>query len=96
VISFIYALVAEGLLAWIPAVINQFTISYRLRSILFRWQDIAVDRYLPSDGLVSKGMVASDPSGWVQIGWVLGISAGLLLLALLLIEWIQYSFQSEL
>jgi hypothetical protein len=96
VISFIYALVAEGLLAWIPAVINQFTISYRLRSILFRWQDIAVDRYLPTDGMVSNGMVASDPSGWVQIGWVLGISAGLLLLALLLIEWIQYSFQSEL
>lgn len=96
VISFIYALVAEGLLAWIPAVINQFTISYRLRSILFRWQDLSVERYFQSDGMVRNGMVASDPTGWVQIGWVVGITAGLLLLALLLIERIQYSFQSEL
>jgi len=96
VISFIYALVAEGFLAWIPAVINQFTISYRLRSILFRWQDLSVDRYFQSDGMVRNGMVASDPTGWVQIGWVVGITAGLLLLALLLIERIQYSFQSEL
>jgi hypothetical protein len=96
VISFIYALVAEGLLAWIPAVINQFTISYRLRSILFRWLGLSVEKYFSSDGMVRNGMVASDPTGWAQIGWVLVISAELLLLALILIERIQYSFQSEL
>jgi hypothetical protein len=96
VISFIYALVVEGLLAWIPAVINQFTISYRLRSILFRWLGLSVEKYLQSNELVQNGMVASDPTGWVQIVWVLGISAGLLVAALILIERIQYSFQSEL
>lgn len=96
VISFIYALVAEGLLAWLPAVINQFTIAYRLRSILMRWMGFDIDKLFPSNGMAQNGMVALDPTGWVQIAWVLGISAGLLILALWLVERIQYSFQSEL
>ena len=96
VISFVYALVAEGVLAWIPAVINQFTIAYRLRSILFRWLDLSVDEYFPNMGLARNAMVAQDPSGWVQVAWVLLISGILLGLALWLVETIQYSFQSEL
>jgi ABC-type transport system involved in multi-copper enzyme maturation permease subunit len=96
VISFVYALVAEGVLAWIPAVINQFTIAYRLRSILFRWLDLSVDQYFPNMGLARNAMVAQDPSGWVQVAWVLLISGILLGLALWLVETIQYSFQSEL
>jgi len=96
VISFVYAIVAEGVLAWIPAVINQFTVAYRLRSIFFRWLDLSVEKYLRADGLVQNGMVAEDPTGWVQIAWVLGISAVLLTTALLLVERFQYSFQSEL
>ena len=96
VISFVYALLAEGLLAWIPAVVNQFTIAYRLRSILFRWLDLSVEKFFRSDGMVSNGMVAEDPTGLVQIGWVLAITALLLALALWLVERLQYSFQSEL
>jgi ABC-type transport system involved in multi-copper enzyme maturation permease subunit len=96
VISFVYALVAEGVLAWIPAVINQFTIAYRLRSILFRWADLSVDQYFPNMGLARNAMIAQDPSGWVQVGLVLLISGILLGLALWLVETIQYSFQSEL
>jgi len=96
VISFVYALLAEGVLAWIPAVINQFTIAYRLRSILFRWLDLSVDQYFPNRGLARNAMVAQDPSGWVQVAWVLLISGILLGLALWLVETIQYSFQSEL
>ena len=96
VISFVYALVAEGVLAWIPAVINQFTIAYRLRSILFRWLDLSVDEYFPNMGLARNAMVAQAPSGWVQVAWVLLISGILLGLALWLVETIQYSFQSEL
>ena len=96
VVSFVYALIAEGVLAWIPAVINQFTIAYRLRSILFRWLDLSVDQYFPNMGLARNAMVAQDPSGWVQVGLVLLISSILLGLALWLVETIQYSFQSEL
>lgn len=96
VVSFVYALIAEGVLAWIPAVINQFTIAYRLRSILFRWLDLSVDQYFPNMGLARNAMVAQDPSGWVQVGLVLLISGILLGLALWLVETIQYSFQSEL
>ena len=96
VISFLYALVVEGVLAWLPAVINQLTIAYRLRSILFRWVGLDGDRLFQSNELVQNGMVAADPTGWVQIVWVLAISAGLLAIALWLVETIQYSFQSEL
>jgi ABC-type transport system involved in multi-copper enzyme maturation permease subunit len=96
VISFVYALVAEGLLAWIPAVINQFTIAYRLRSILFRWLNLSVDKYFRNDGMVQNGMVAQDPTGWAQIGWTLLIAGILIFLAIWLVERFQYSFQSEL
>ena len=96
VISFVYALVAEGVLAWIPAVINQFTIAYRLRSILFRWLNLSVDQYFQNDGFVRNAMVAQDPSGWTQIACVLLIAGALLGLAVWLVEKVQYSFQSEL
>jgi hypothetical protein len=83
-------------LAWIPAVINQFTIAYRLRSILFRWLNLSVDKYFRNDGMVQNGMVAQDPTGWAQIGWTMLIAGGLLFLAVWLVERFQYSFQSEL
>jgi hypothetical protein len=47
-------------------------------------------------GLARNAMIAQDPSGWVQVAWVLLISGILLGLALWLVETIQYSFQSEL
>lgn len=96
VISFVYAIIAEGVLAWIPAVINQFTLAYRLRSIYFRWLGLSVGKYLKPDGMVQNGMVAEDPTGWVQILWLLGISGLLLAVAVWLVERMQYSFQSEL
>jgi hypothetical protein len=96
VISFLYALVVEGLLAWLPAMINQLTIAYRLRSILFRWLGLSVDRFFQSESIVQNGMVAMDETGWSQIAWVLAISAGLMAVAIWLVENIQYSFQSDL
>ena len=99
VIAFVYAIGVEGVLGWIPAVINQFTIAYRLRSILFRWLDLSVSRVTrqqDADQFVRNGLVADDPSGWTQVGLTFVITAALLGAALLLVERLQASFQSEL
>lgn len=40
VVAVVYSLVVEGLVSWIPATINQLTVSYRLRSLLMRWMDL--------------------------------------------------------
>ncbi len=45
VTAFGYALIAEGVLAWIPATVNQFTVGYRLRSILAQWMDLDLERF---------------------------------------------------
>lgn len=37
VYAFAYSIGVEVLMGWIPAVVNLFTISYRLRSLLFSW-----------------------------------------------------------
>jgi ABC-type transport system involved in multi-copper enzyme maturation permease subunit len=81
VLAFVYALLVEGFLGWIPAVINQFIFSYRLRSILFRWMDFR-------DGKVmaEAQVIAEDPTGWVQIGWVFLMSGVCLAVALWWVE----------
>lgn len=40
VVAFVYTVVIEGLLSFIPATINQLTVSYRLRSLFLQWIDI--------------------------------------------------------
>ncbi|MEM7474073.1 MAG: ABC transporter permease [Planctomycetota bacterium] len=40
IVAVIFSLVIEGLGAWIPATINQFTISYRLRTLMTEWSDM--------------------------------------------------------
>lgn len=37
VIAVAYSMVLEGVIAWIPAMVNQITIQFRLRSLLIRW-----------------------------------------------------------
>lgn len=77
VIAFVYAILVEGLLGWIPAVINQGIVSFRLRSILFRWMDFQVEK-----SLRDARMIAEDTSGWGQVGWILVMVAVFLGVAL--------------
>lgn len=48
VFAFAYAAGVEAAMGWIPAVINRFTVSYRLRSILMDWMDVDFSR-LPGE-----------------------------------------------
>jgi small basic protein len=89
--AFVYAIVIEGVLAWIPATINQFTIGFRLRSMLVHemqldFGDIPNFRRLVSDGTTSLAHIG-----------VLGVGAAILLsLTVWRIQSSQYSMQSEL
>ncbi len=49
----IYMLMVEGFLAWIPATINRFTVSYRLRSLLANWMDWEIVSREPFRELIS-------------------------------------------
>jgi len=90
VLAFAYAAVVEGVLGWIPAVINKFTIAYRLRSLMASWLDVPMNEFTQTTELVSAGV-----SDWVHIAWLL-VGAGVFLgLALWRVQAAQYAGKSE-
>lgn len=90
VIAFIYAIVVEAVLGWIPAMINKFTVAYRLRSLLFQWLDLPIPQGMRSSELFTDGT-----SAWVHVACLVGGSVVLLGIASWRIGQAQYSFQSE-
>lgn len=89
VIAFAYAIGVEAVMGWIPAVINRFTISYRLRSLMMQWMDINLTQSKSEiDFLWERAM-------YTHLS-VLGIVSILLVLfAIWRVERGQFRFQSE-
>ena len=73
VIAVVYTLVVEGVLSNIPATINQFTVCYRLRSILAQWLDLNLVTAELSEFIRFEPM-------WQHFAW-LGLYAAIVLLA---------------
>lgn len=90
VLAFFYAVVVEGLLGWIPAVINQFTIAYRIRSLMATWLKIPLNEWMQTSELVSEDV---DP--WVHIAWLLAGTILLLGIACWRVQAAQYLGKSE-
>ncbi|MFN7730931.1 MAG: hypothetical protein ACK5OB_03455 [Pirellula sp.] len=90
VVAFIYAIIVEALLGWIPAVINKFTVAYRLRSLLFQWLELPIPADMRSSELFTDGT-----SAWVHVACLVGGAVVLLGIASWRIGRAQYSFQSE-
>lgn len=90
VLAFFYAVVVEGMLGWIPAVINQFTIAYRIRSLMATWLDIPLNESMQTSELVSDGV-----SPWVHIAWLLGGAAVFLGIACWRVQSAQYIGKTE-
>ncbi|MCU0711924.1 MAG: hypothetical protein MUC43_07675 [Pirellula sp.] len=88
VIAFFYAIFVEFILATIPAVINQFTFSFRLWSILYNSIDI------PKDFLDANFMI-QDSSTVGNVAVILAASAFLLSVAIWRIQKSQFRWQSE-
>jgi ABC-type transport system involved in multi-copper enzyme maturation permease subunit len=90
VLAFVYAIAIEAALGWIPAVINKFTIAYRLRSILFQWLDLPM-----TDRVLSSQLVSDGTPTWIHLACLIIGSAVLLGFACWRIGFAQYSWQSE-
>jgi hypothetical protein len=89
VYAFAYSIGVEALMGWIPAVVNLFTISYRLRSLLFSW----VSRQKTIDLEELPFQWEDYPSKHLTI--LALIALGLLALSAWRIERSQYRWQSE-
>lgn len=83
------ALVVEYLAGFIPAVVNQLTVSLRLRSLLVRWmgwrQEMPVEMQLLID----------NHRPWYQVTAVLVLAAVFLAMALAILEWRQFPPSEE-
>lgn len=89
VIAFAYAIGVEAVMGWIPAVINRFTISYRLRSLMMEWMDINLNQSKTEiDFLWEKAM-------YTHLSVLAIISVLLVLFAIWRVERGQFRFQSE-
>ncbi len=90
VVAFFYAAVVEGVLGWIPAVINKFTIAYRIRSLMASWLDVPLNQFMRTSELVSDGV-----PDWVHVAWLLGGAALILAVALWRVQATQYVGKSD-
>jgi ABC-type transport system involved in multi-copper enzyme maturation permease subunit len=90
VASVAVALVVEYLAGFIPAVVNQATVSLRLRSLLVAWmgwrQRLPVEMQL---------LIDSQPA-WVQIAAVCGLATVLLVVAVKILDYRQFPPSVEL
>jgi hypothetical protein len=75
VASVAVAIVVEYLAGFLPAVINQFTVSLRLRSLLVQW--MGWERTVPTE---LQLLIDTQPA-WVQVMAVGALATGLLITA---------------
>ena len=78
------ALVVEYLAGFLPAIVNQVTVSLRLRSLLVSWMDWG--KVLPVEMLM---MIDTNPV-WVQLAAVFAVTVTLLTVAVLILERRQF------
>jgi len=84
------ALVVEYLAGFIPAVINQATVSLRLRSLLVSWMNWR--RQLP----VEMQLLIDPQPAWVQISAIFALAAVLLVVAVKILEYRQFPPSAEI
>lgn len=90
VVAFAYTAVVEGILAWIPALINRFTISYRLRSVLVN--TLLSEEELPRP--LDEILVSPDATS-VHLAVIALFTVSLLFAASVRVYRSQFSWQSE-
>jgi len=84
------ALVVEYLAGFIPAVVNQATVSLRLRSLLVAW--MGWRQKLP----VEMQLLIDPQPAWIQIGAVGILAAVLLTAAVTILEYRQFPPSEEI
>ena len=65
IVGVAYTLIFELLISFVPALINKFTIQYRLRSLFIEWAEIDMSA-IDSENLLSV-TILSNESPWVHV-----------------------------
>jgi ABC-type transport system involved in multi-copper enzyme maturation permease subunit len=86
-----YTAAVELFLGFFPAVINRFTIQYRLRTLLFDWT--TQSEQFRESGVLD--LVASDESAFMQIMWLMSWTAVFLAIALVSVQVREFTSASE-
>ena len=92
VIAVAYTLIFELLVSLIPAVINKFTVQYRLRNLLFDWMHW---RELIHEEAQGVEVFLGDEPTWLHIVILLGIVVGVLAIAAQVIQRKEYVSAAE-
>lgn len=91
VIAVAYTLLFELLASFVPALINNLTVQYRLRSLVVKWADISLGG---SNQLGAIALVSDAPASF-QVAVLLGYTLVLLVAAIALIRWCEFSQAAE-
>jgi ABC-type transport system involved in multi-copper enzyme maturation permease subunit len=92
VISLVYTLIVEVVLSLVPAAINQFSVSFRLRSLMAHWQGI--DKLL-EQRVQDTAFIFDAGSTGTHIGMLMLYTVSLLSVAIWRASSGEYSLQSE-
>lgn len=86
-----YTAAIDVFLSLLPAVINRFTIQYRLRSLLFDW--CPVDDRFGRDAI--KNLLVSDKGSLEQVFWVASLSSVFVCIALVFVHTREFTSAVE-
>lgn len=90
VVAVTYTLIFEFLVSLIPAVINKFTVQYRLRNLLFSWLDWW--DFVPTEATIA--FLGKEPA-WLHILILVAIVVGILGIAAQVVQLKEYATVSD-
>ena len=86
-----YTLIFELVISFVPAVINKFTVQYRLRALLVEWCD------LPLPGANQSGALSliGDAPAWRHVAILLLLTPVLLTISVVILRWSEFPSSAE-
>jgi ABC-type transport system involved in multi-copper enzyme maturation permease subunit len=90
VIAVAYTLVFELIISFIPAIINTFTVQYRIRTLLSLWGDVSID-----EEMNALFAFIGDPPAWEHVVVLLAYTLTLLVLAIGVVRAREFSNAEE-
>ena len=92
VIGVAYSLVFELVISNVPAMINQLTVQYRIRALFIAWGEIPIDII---SNVNVMALFGNEYSPSFHMAMLAGYTAGLLLLAVLLVRFREFTSADE-
>ncbi len=87
VVAMVYTLVFEFVVSMVPAVINKFTVQFRLRALLMQWAEISVGDVHQ----FGTAQLVSQAPAWQHVAILLAYTAALLLAAVWIVRHRAYA-----